>query len=787
MAGAIARSDLLLMSTLAVALGYPVAGSAANERVAEYHSYDDLPPPAKPADVAASQRLELEIFINAMRTGIVAMVIKHGDRFQMRTADLRHAGLQIETGSDMVFLDTLDGVHADYDAPRQMLHLTVSPEKLPSQHIGGRNGGFEPAQYDMGGLLNYDVYVTGGGGVPVQASLWHEARVFGMGAMASTTGALRSGTANSFIRFDSYVRWSDERSMTTVEAGDIITRTLPWAPAVRLGGLQVSRDFSVRPDVITYPLPEFAGTAALPSTVELMVNGRRIAGAQVQPGPFAIDTLPPINGYGQANLIVTDMHGRSVATAMPFYVGSTLLRPGLTDYAVSAGAFRRNYGQRSFDYGGHAASASARHGVTSDITLEMRAETADDLWLGGAGAVVSVGNLGLTSVAYSRSSHNGRSGGQLTVAHEYQAETFSAGVRHVRQDADYVDLGLLDRVEYGWERQTSATIAFSLASLGTTSLGTVGLGYFDLQREKAQDTRLLNLAWVLPLSGETRLNMSLSHEFEDKSWFGALTLSIPLGGGILSGGAQRNQNGRTGLRADYSLPVPVEGGLGWNASAVSEDGRTPSWRAEAIWRTQPILLRAGAFGRDNATGWFGATGSLVLMDGGLFVANRVTDAFAVVSTNGRPGIPVRYENQLIGETNRHGQLLIPAASAYYPARYDIDTLALPANVRAPLVSQQVKIAAGSGHIIRFPVEEVIAARGTIRDAAGEPLPAGATATLNSGLTTYVGWDGLIYLENVAPTNVLTVALPDGGHCSASFAITESDEEIIDLGDLTCRP
>ncbi|MFC4253932.1 fimbria/pilus outer membrane usher protein [Altererythrobacter xixiisoli] len=781
MTGGIARSDLLLVSTMAIALGYPVAGRAANERVAEYHSYDDLPPPAKSSDIPASQRLELELFVNAMRTGIVASVIRHGDRFQMRMADLRHAGLLIAGDQELVFLDTLEGVQADYDAPRQILHLTVSPEKLPAQRVGGRSGAFEPARYDMGALLNYDVYVTGGAGMPVQASLWHEARAFGMGGMASTTGALRSGTVNGYVRFDSYIRWSDERSMTTVEAGDIITRTLPWVPAVRLGGVQVSRDFSVRPDVITYPLPEFAGTAALPSTVELVVNGRRIAGAQVQPGPFSLDTLPPINGYGQANLIVTDMHGRSVATAMPFYVGSTLLRPRLTDYAVSAGAFRRNYGLRSFDYGAYAASASARHGLTSDITLEMRAEFADDLKVGGAGAVVSIGNLGLTSASYSRSFHRGKSGGQLTVGHEYQTETFSIGVRHVRQDADYVDLGLIDRNDRGWERQTSATAAFSLGQLGT-----VGLGYFDLERERAQDSRLVNAAWVLPLSGETRLNLSLSHEFEQKSWFGAITLSIPLGGGILSGGAARNQNGRIGLRADYSLPVPVEGGLGWNASAVSEDGDTPSWRAEAIWRTQPVLLRAGAYGRDNAVGWFGATGSLVMMDGGLFVANRVTDAFAVVSTNGQAGIPVRYENQLIGETDSNGQLLIPAASAYYPARYDIDTLALPANVRAPLVSQQVKIAAGSGHVIRFAVQEVVAARGTIRDAAGEPLPAGAIARLNDGLETYVGWDGLIYLENVAPANVLQVTLPEGGSCSASFEVGASDEEIIDLGDLTCR-
>src|SRR5690606_17709802 len=109
-----------------------------------------------------------------------------------------------------------------------------------------------------------------------------------------------------------------------VEAGDFITRGLSWASAVRLGGIQLSRDFSVRPDIVTYPLPEFSGAAALPSTVDLVVGGQRIAGGTVNSGPFAIDGLPPINGAGEANLIVTDMHGRSIAAAMPFYVSSDL-------------------------------------------------------------------------------------------------------------------------------------------------------------------------------------------------------------------------------------------------------------------------------------------------------------------------------------------------------------------------------------------------------------------------------------------------------------------------------
>ena len=760
-------------------------------------AFTDLPPPPDRADFAAEQRLELELFVNGMGSGVVAPVIKQGSRFQVRAEDLRRAGMVLTAGDERLFLDSLDGVVADYDAAQQQLHLTVLPKYLPAQKIGNGARVFRPALRDMGALLNYDAYATGGGGIPFQASLWHEARFFGPAGVFSTTGALRSGgggslgSAGGYMRFDTYWRWSDERSMITIEAGDIITRSLSWAPAVRLGGAQVSRDFSVRPDVITYPLPEFAGSAALPSTVDLVVNGQRIAGSRVNPGPFALDTLPPITGSGQANLIVTDVHGRSVVTAVPFYVSSTLLRRGFTDYSFAGGVLRRDYGLRSFHYGTPAASAYLRRGLTTGLTLELRAETTREMHLAGAGGVARIGNLGIVNASYSRS-FGQSSGDELTLGYEYQARTFSFGLRHTRRDSGYVDLGRLEWDDDGWERQTAAT-----ASVALGGSGTLGLGYFDLRRENTRGARYANASWTLPLWGESRLYATLSRELSGgaggsggrrgSNWSGALTLTVPLGSGMVSGGVTRDDRGRNGLRADYARPIPTDGGFGWNASVYRDSGQTPYLRGDLAWRTQPIQLRAGGYGQRDMTGWFGASGALVFMDGGLFAANRVTDAFALVSTNGEAGIPVRYENQVIGETDRNGQLLVPAASAWYPAHYDIDTLSLPPSVQADRVSQRVAVAAGSGYVVRFPIERVRSARAVIVDAGGEPLPAGTVVMLNSVAKTYVGWDGMLYLENVSSRNELVVTLPEGVPCRIAFEAGAPSKAILDLGRLTCRP
>lgn len=746
-------------------------------------TFGDLPPPPARVSVPGEQQLELELIVNGLSAGFVAPVTLVGERFRVRLADLKRARVNIDASGDMLFLDEMPGVRANYDQSLQRLSIDVPASYLPAQRLGGKGRKFVPASYDAGALLNYDAYVSGGRGTREGASLFHEARVFSAAGTLSTTGVVRTGAGKTYIRYDTRFRRSDEATATTIEVGDFITRSLPWASALRLGGIQVSRDFGVRPDIITYPLPQFAGSAALPSTVELLVNNQRIAGGEVKPGPFALDTLPPINGAGEANLVITDMHGRSVQAALPFYVSSDLLAPGLTDYAVAFGSFRHNYGIRNFDYGSVAGSASLRHGLTPGITLEVRAEIADDMQLAGGGAVVKLGNGGVVSGSYSRSFADGRNGEQVTLGYEYQTRIFSLALRHSRQSADYVDLGLVEASHAHFARSiSSATLSLALGRAGT-----LGLGYFEVRRGGTDDSRFANASWSLPLVAGSRLNASATREFEDKTWSGALTFSIPLGGrgGTASAGIIDAPGARKSWRADLSRAVPTEGGIGWSlGGALAKDG-AGWWRGDIAWRTDPVQLRAGAYGSDDATLWAGASGSLVLMDGALFAANRVSDAFVVVSTDGVAGIPVRYENQLVGRTNPDGRLLIPWASAYYPGKYEIDPLALPANVAVPTVTQNIAVASGSGAVVRFPINRHAAARATLSDRKGSPLAPGTPVLINGAAMTYVGWDGFLYVEQAMAENRLSATLAGGQSCSASFAVPQDAIDIVDIGDLIC--
>jgi outer membrane usher protein len=280
-------------------------------------------------------------------------------------------------------------------------------------------------------LFGYDLYTQRAGGIST-ASLWSEQRAFGGFGVLSNTGVVREGYSdNGYVRYDTRLTYIDEKRALVATAGDMVTGALDWSNAVRMGGIQFARNFRVRPDLILTPLPEFAGQASVPSAVDLFINGQRSNSQEVRPGPFVLDTAPAISGAGEAVVVTTDATGRRVTTNIPFYVASTLLKPGLVDFSVEAGALRKNYGLRSFSYGMAAASGVARVGVTKRLTIEGQGQISRRVQVAGVGAVFAPGLIGTVngSIAYSRG-QGGRSGKQMTVGYDYTGRRFGFSVQH---------------------------------------------------------------------------------------------------------------------------------------------------------------------------------------------------------------------------------------------------------------------------------------------------------------------------------------------------------------------
>ncbi|MEI2265523.1 fimbria/pilus outer membrane usher protein [Erwinia sp. CGal63] len=769
----------------------PLAGRA--------ETWSSLPPPPQSASGSQNQQYMLELVINEQENGQIVPVEFRDNHYFLRAGDLQRAGIPSALiTSSMMDVSAMPQVKADYDQIRQRILLTVPPGWLPRQTLNDQqqNGPRYPGRTSTGALFNYDLYTSRTSGSGSRLSAFNEFRLFGTLGQFSTNGVwqqqLSGQTAQNegYLRYDTY--WSNQNETRSLSwrAGDLITDALSWSSSVRLGGIQIARDFSVRPDLVTYPLPSFSGQAAVPSTVDLFVNGYKNSTNNVQPGPWSMTNMPFVNGAGEAVVVTTDAAGRRVSTTMPFYVSSNLLKPGLSDFAFSAGALRNNYGIKSFDYGSAAASGSYRYGVSDWLTLESHVEGANTLALGGAGGQIRIGSLGVINAALAQSQMDGDHGNQYSWGYQYNNSRFNIGTQHIIRSATFGNLAL-----YGDRNSGVAGTEFTLsrrsaqysASVALDRFGSLGAAFIDITSGSGDRTQLWNLSWSKNIWGSSSLYVAASRDQRQGEWSGTISLVIPFSErGNASLSLDRDQQGTTSQRVTVSRSMPTDGGLAYDASWANQSSGGDYKQGSLSWRNQKIETSAGFYGDgDYTTEWADVTGSLVLMDGSYFAANQVNDAFVVVKTD-YPNINVRYENQLMGKTDAGGYLLVPGISSYYPAKYDIDTLDLPADMTAASVEQRFAVKRDSGYLLHFPIEPLRAANVILHDQNGEPLPVSTQVIRPGAATEYVGWDGLVWMENLREANPFRAETPDGRHCEAELNVPGGRPRSLQTyGPLTC--
>ncbi|MBN3787162.1 fimbria/pilus outer membrane usher protein [Burkholderia sp. Ac-20353] len=781
---------------------FSVAGTAhADDTLQLADNFGRTPPPPGPA--ARSGTLYLELVVNALPTGQIVPVRYQDGTYYVRAGDLAKASVRTDADPDqMVNLAKLDQVEVEYESTSQQLRLTVPADWLPQQTVGmGRLYDRTPAAVSLGLLFNYDVYTSSPTRGTSYTSAWTEQRLFDKWGTLANTGVYRksyggksyggagSGPGdNRYLRYDTTWSYTDQDRMLTYTAGDQVTGGLSWTSAVRVGGVSVARDFNARPDIVTYPLPQFSGQAAVPTAVDLFINGSKTTSGQVNPGPFTLNNVPFINGAGEATVVTTDALGRQVATTVPFYVANSLLQKGLSDYSLSVGAVRRDYGIRSFSYGKFAASGTARYGLTNGLTVEGHAEAGERLALGGLGVDVGAGMFGVFNVAATHSRLGGESGQQYAFGYGYTSRRFSVSLQRIQRTGGFRDLSVYDlpsNVTYRLVRSsTQATGALNLGAIG----GTLGAGYFDVHGGDGAHTRIANVSYTRPLFGRATLYAALNKTIGNHGFAAQLQLIIPFGGkGTVMTGASRDERNNWTERVQFSRAVPSDGGLGVNLAYAG--GGSHYQQADLTWRNRYLQVQGGAYGegaQQGYTRWGDVQGSFVVMGGTARAANRVDDAFVLIDTHGQKGVPVRYENQVVGTTDSGGHLLVPWAPSYYAAKYEIDPLGLPSNMRVPTVEQRVAVRQRAGAIVKFPVERVVSAGIVLVDPHGKRLKVGTRVThRESGQTALVGWNGETYFEGLSRVNHVDVTLPGGQRCTAKFSVDIGANEMQRVGPVGC--
>ena len=743
---------------------------------------DDLPVAAA-LDMAQPQEVFLEVILNDQPSGRILRFRATGDRLACDAAELASLGLDPARlgAAGETRLDDIPGLSYRYDAATQRVELSVADTlRLPFTADARQLARTPPAQSGRGLVLNYDAYLQSGS--DARAALWSELRYFAPSGVFDHTGTYYDGGGQRrYVRYDTAWTRSDPSSMSVLQLGDGITSALNWSRPVRFAGVQWRSDFSLRPDLITFPLPSLGGSAAVPSAVDLYANNVRRASVDVPSGPFVLNQAPGITGAGQATLVTRDALGRTVTTALPLYIDARMLAAGLDSYGIEAGFVRRRYGLASFDYAAHpAASASWRHGVNDALTMEWHGEATAGLVNAGGGALVRLGQAGVLSGSFALS--GGRdSGRQASLGYQWISPELALDAELTQRSAGYADLAAREGAP------APRRLARMTVSVPFAAGQNLALSYIALRSPGAGPSRIGALTWIYSVASWASLNLSAYRDFARPSSSGAfLSLNLSLDRRITVSALGGSQSGQPYRNLQALRPADYSGGWGWGV----QDGRSGG-----VDFRQAQLQYLGSAGQltglvqDTAghrMASLDAYGAVVLMDGSLQPARRIYDGFALVSTDGVADVPVLHENRPIGRTDQGGHLLVPDLNAYQANQLAIDSLSLPADTRVESVAQDVVPQARSGVLARFPLSRYAAATIVLVDADGKPLPPGTRVHhLESGADTVVGYDGISFVSGLREHNRLELA-GEGWQCSIAFDYRRpADGSLPRIGPLIC--
>lgn len=748
-------------------------------------------------EIENPRTLILGVIINDQPTdAIVAFQLLPSGRFAAPPGDLQAAGIKPQNAKPepdgLINLDTLPNITWRYDEPRQLIIFTAPDSaRIPTRiELGsrGKSIDFSRVHSTKGFILNYSLYGASAWGGESQKAFSgsFDARFLSPFGITSTSalgkfnGLVNKATDfnNGFTRLDSSWRYTDPNKALVYQAGDSVAGSLTWSSSWRFGGIQFKRNFSVRPDLITSPVPSLSGTASLPSTLDLYLNNIKVFSGKIPAGPFDLSGLPFLNGGGDASIVTRDVLGREIRTKHAYYYGPNMVGKGIFDFSTELGFPRLGYGDSSFEYDRNiAGSASVRYGLTDWLTTEGHFEATKGLINGGAGFTTSLAPFGSLSASFAASrfidTQQIETGSKASVNYQvgYNGYMFYIGTN--RSFGDNNDIGLaIARRQDG--KAPISVRARSIDSVGVTvpltfDPSSLGINFSRVRGAgKDDDASLLNVSWSRTFFQKVSVFATGYTDVDKPKNYGVFAgFSIPIGSNMALSVSAENKGVATSLTKSARLG---EDPIAWSLHD-RETFKGKGSRSVAVEYRASVGKFAGSIDHSSEMGRITATvdGALVIAGESIFFVNQASDAFAVVKGGG-PNTQVSLNGRHITNTNSSGRAFIPDLQSYQNNTVSIDPTNLPIDLQPDSTQAIVVPADRSGVVVDFGTKKLSAATVVLTGADGKPLPMGAEV-LRDGADqpAMMGYDGRVWLTDLTSENNLTVTLPEGlGTCHARF-------------------
>jgi len=743
-------------------------------------------PEPDPAGMAAGdQQAQLDLFVNGDQKETALVVLRASD-ILVAVEDLQRSGLDSVPGTririagrDMVSLRSLSPkIEFSFDERALAVRLKVAPSLLGHSIVDLRSAA-RPAgmtlHRDASAFANYSLQLDGQGnlGAFAEAGATWKGGLLYSGASRGPDGRVVRGLSNlTYDEPDKLRRWM---------AGDAVVSDSTLGGAAVLAGFSVSREYSLDPYYVQGPMPRAQGFALTPSTVDIYVNGVLVRQQQVKAGTFDLLNLPIDTGDGTYRTVVRDAFGRAQEVSGRYYFSSGLLGEGLTDYSANVGMRRNGFGVESFDYsGGVGFSGRYRRGLTDHLTLGGRIEGGRGFVSGGPTltAGLPVGELDLSVAS---SGGRGGLGGAASLGYSYISRRFGANVLLRYLSDTYSNLSLTPLND---RPRLQATLSAGVPIAGRFSAGV------EVQAAQARDSGYLGRYAVrgdMQLGGSTSLSASagVGDAGGSISPVAFVSLTHFFGEQTTGSAGASSQNHQSGSNVVVQRSLSAGNGFGYRVA-----GDSSSSSGEAMVQAQSSFgLYQAEYHREGAsnTGLAQASGGVVFIGGDAFLSRPVQAGFALIQVPGVEGVRGYLNNQEIGRTDLHGNLLIPALAPYYGNRLRIEGTDVPMDYEVGSLEQLVATPLRGGAQVVFDVKRSQSVAGLIRMESGKTPAFGELRVDYKGghAESPVSAEGKFWLDGVPPGKHHGLVEFRDGFCNLDLNVPASPERIVELGAVRC--
>ncbi|MDI3452013.1 fimbria/pilus outer membrane usher protein [Acinetobacter sp. V89_4] len=764
----------------------------------------------------AYTQLFLKISINSsISTDLISVRQDQDRKLYIRSRDLKVLRVKMDEqtpDNQWVCIDELKGIRFKYLENEQALNLQV-PSNMLTDYSVDLNGQqiTSPHLLKMkplnAAILNYSLYNT----------ITNDENVFSgsaEGIFNSAIGNFSSGVLyngsneNSYshekwVRLESKWQYVDPEKIRIYTLGDFISNSSDWGSSVRLAGFQWSSAYTQRGDIVTSALPQFSGSAALPSTLDLYVNQQKIYSGLVPSGPFDIKQLPFISG-NEVTLVTTDATGQQSITKQAYYFSSKILAKGINEFSVDVGVPRYNYGLFSNDYDNATfASGAIRYGYSNSLTLSGGAEASTDgLSNLGTGFAKNLFGFGVINADIAASQYKDENGYSALVGLEGRiSKNISFNTSYRKVFDNYFDLARVSQVRYLKDNQmTSEPQNYLSYSALADEIFRAGMSYNFYEGYSAylgyNQIKYSDNSYKLVsanLSGSLNKNWgfyaSAYKDYENQKDYGIyFALRYTPSSRVNAITSISNESGKTTYRQEINgFSDPQIGAFGWGGYVErDQDANQNNASVYASYRARAAYL-TGRYNRigDNDQVAVSATGSLVAAAGRVFAANEIGDGYAVV-TNAGPQSQILNGGVNLGATDGTGRFLIANLRPYQLHHIYLDPSYLPLEWDVKSTNQTAFVGYRQGALIDFGAHQVISGLVKLVDANNSPLLPGYTVRINEQQNGVVGYDGEVFIQNLLKQNKLEVDLLDHGSCQVNFAYENKQYSAKKLGPYVCR-